>query len=313
MDNTLCILACDFSYYRPGFALLSYDKDMRKAKIQETSNVDNKNAAGKKKLHGQILSEIATELRRLLTKNADGQLVREQALSIVTGRGGPTYYNPSTIKILHEVVGIADLYAYGFGQREFAEVSPKGVKKAVTGNSSAEKDEVAAALPQFVGKWDYIGAPWVRHATYYDLYPRKYSVGNGGFSLRSKHLCEIASSVYRKWFSKFPYWWYLLGDDTFYCKTLRFWFRSEVKDVRWPTMEEAAQFSMEHDVGIVPKKPPLGVHSVGFTRYVRQYANVLNGNGLDDLRQRTTWASILYTERRVRPFGSGKMQNITII
>ena len=139
-------------------------------------------------------------------------------------------------------------------------------------------------LEEFVGKWDYIGAPWVRHATYYDLYPRKYSVGNGGFSLRSKHLCEIASSVYRKWFSKFPYWWYLLGDDTFYCKTLRFWFRSEVKDVRWPTMEEAAQFSMEHDVGIVPKKPPLGVHSVGFTRYVRQYANVLNGNGLDDLR-----------------------------
>ena len=91
----------------------------------------------------------------MLTKNTDGQLVREQALSIVTGRGGPTYYNPSTIKILHEVVGIADLYAYGFGQREFAEINPKAVKKAVTGNSSAEKDEVAAALPQFVGEWDY--------------------------------------------------------------------------------------------------------------------------------------------------------------
>ena len=53
------------------------------------------------------------------------------------------------------MVGVADLYAYGFGQREFAEVSPKGVKKAVTGNSSAEKDDVAAALPQFVGEWDY--------------------------------------------------------------------------------------------------------------------------------------------------------------
>lgn len=130
-------------------------------------------------------------------------------------------------------------------------------------------------LEEFVGKWDYVGAPWVKHATYYDLYPRKYSVGNGGFSLRSKHLCEIASSVYKKRFSKFPYWWYLLGDDTFYCKTLRFWCRSAVEAMVWPTPEDAAKFSIECDVGILPDKPPLGFHSVGFMRYASQYHGIL--------------------------------------
>ena len=151
------IVACDFSYYRPGFAILRYYPESRRVKVQETSNIDNKNTAGKKKCHGEILSEIASELRRLFVKVPVGTLVREQALSIVTGYNSAKakYYNPSTIKILHEVVGISDLYAWGFGGRQFDEINPKAVKKAVTGNSSAEKDEVAAALVQFVGEHEY--------------------------------------------------------------------------------------------------------------------------------------------------------------
>ena len=121
-------------------------------------------------------------------------------------------------------------------------------------------------LEEFVGKWDYIGAPWVHHSTYYDLYPKKYRIGNGGFSLRSKRLCEIASQVYKKHFARFPYWWYLLGDDTFYCKTLRFWFRNAVKDLRWPSPEEAALFAVENADDLLPTKQPLGFHQQGFLR-----------------------------------------------
>lgn len=135
--------------------MLDYNEETRKATIIETSNVDNKGYAGKKKCHGEILSEIAKELRRYLEANPDGPIVREQALSIVVGKGSPKYYNPNTIKILHEVVGVSDLYAWGFGQRQFDEIGPKAVKKAITGNGLAEKEEVAAALPQFVGEWEY--------------------------------------------------------------------------------------------------------------------------------------------------------------
>ena len=117
-----------------------------------------------------------------------------------------------------------------------------------------------SGLEEFVGKWDYIGAPWVHHTTYYDIYPYKYCVGNGGFSLRSKRLCEIASRVYKKLFKHLPYWWYILGDDTFYCKTLRFWFRNVVNDIKWPTPEEASCFSIECNQDYIPEDPPLGFH-----------------------------------------------------
>ena len=124
-----------------------------------------------------------------------------------------------------------------------------------------------SGLEEFVGKWDYVGAPWVHHSTYFDLYPYKYCVGNGGFSLRSKRLCEVASRIYRKWFSHLPYWWYVMGDDVFYCKTLRFWFRSAVRGMKWPTLEEASRFSIERNEDFIPRQPPLGFHENGFMLY----------------------------------------------
>ena len=123
-------------------------------------------------------------------------------------------------------------------------------------------------LEEFIGKWDYVGAPWVHHNTYYDIYPYKYCVGNGGFSLRSKRICEVASRVYKKWFRHLPYWWYVLGDDVFYCKTLRFWFRNAVKDMKWPTLDEASQFSIECNEDYIPVIPPLGFHAKGFFKYM---------------------------------------------
>lgn len=85
----------------------------------------------------------------------DGPIVREQALSIVTAKGSPKYYNPNTIKILHEVVGVSDLYAWAKGRRVFDEIGPKAVKKLITGNGLAEKEEVAKGLDAFVGPREY--------------------------------------------------------------------------------------------------------------------------------------------------------------
>ena len=133
-----------------------------------------------------------------------------------------------------------------------------------------------SGLGELVGEWDFVGAPWVHHNTYYDLYPRKYCVGNGGFSLRSKKLCEVSSRTYKKWFSHLPYWWYVAGDDTFYCKTLRFWFRSAVRDMKWPAPEDAATFSIEHDNESLPSSPPLGFHSIGFMKYQKLFPDFIS-------------------------------------
>lgn len=77
-------------------------------------------------------------------------IVREQALD---KQGGPR--NSRVIEVLHKVVGVADLYAWSLGSREFQEIHPKTIKKIVANDQLAEKDVVAAALPQFVGEYEY--------------------------------------------------------------------------------------------------------------------------------------------------------------
>ena len=56
---------------------------------------------------------------------------------------------------MHKVVGVSDLYAWGFGAREFNEIHPKTIKKLVANDQLAEKDVVAKSLVQFVGEREY--------------------------------------------------------------------------------------------------------------------------------------------------------------
>lgn len=77
-------------------------------------------------------------------------IVREQALD---KQGGPR--NSRVIEVLHKVVGVSDLYAWGLGGREFEEIHPKTVKKLVANDQLAEKEVVAEALKQFVGEHEY--------------------------------------------------------------------------------------------------------------------------------------------------------------
>lgn len=76
-------------------------------------------------------------------------MVREKALDHQDRR------KSRVIEVLHKVVGIADLYAWSLGGREFQEIPAVTVKKHITGNHLAEKDEVASALEQFVGHHEY--------------------------------------------------------------------------------------------------------------------------------------------------------------
>lgn len=144
------------------------------------SNVDNKTtSAGKHKCHGEVLSNIATELRRLLVSYPMATLVREEAL-----RKSGTAASGKVLSILNKVVGVSDLYAWAFGNREFEEIPPQTVKKAVTNDANAEKEEVASALEQFVGKQEYacddesdavaVGIAWLIHHEIIDSpYPAK--------------------------------------------------------------------------------------------------------------------------------------------
>lgn len=97
-----------------------------------------------------MLSDIARELRRLLTMYPMAVIVREEAL-----RKSGTAASGKVLSILNKVVGVSDLYAWAMGGREFTEIPPQTVKKFVTDDANAEKEVVASALEQFVGKHEY--------------------------------------------------------------------------------------------------------------------------------------------------------------
>ncbi len=129
-------------------------------------------------------------------------------------------------------------------------------------------------LGDFLGKFDYVGAPWPGHTTYYDLFPYpKFGVGNGGFSLRSKGICQTVSRLYSRYASRIPYNW-LFVEDVFYCKTLRLMAPSAYRDLKFPIIEEAAKFSIECEIPSLPNPPiPFGFHAEkGFRNYQAIFA-----------------------------------------
>lgn len=120
---------------RPGFAVLKYLTKERRAVVVKMSFINNKYS---RKTHGQILGEIAHELHVYLKEYPEATLIREEALYSTT-KG-----TVKTVAVLHKVVGVSDLYAWASDGREFQEISPLTVKKLITGNAKAEKEEVAA-------------------------------------------------------------------------------------------------------------------------------------------------------------------------
>ena len=132
---------------------------------------------------------------------------------------------------------------------------------------------VNPGLENFIGTYDYVGAPWPGHCHLKDWFPYpKYGVGNGGFCLRSKRICEQAARSYNAFWRYLPYNW-LVGDDVFYCKTMPFLSRYWRREFRFPTVTEAIKFSIEAiPPGIAIDIPPLGFHSDhGFFQYVKHF------------------------------------------
>ena len=101
------------------------------------------NNHGEKKCHGQILAEIYAMITELAVDVA--VFVREKGFSRF----------PHETQALFKVVGVADLAAWTTCQTEFVEIAPTTVKKLLAGSGKATKEEVAAALETYVGKYDY--------------------------------------------------------------------------------------------------------------------------------------------------------------
>ena len=123
---------------------------------------------------------------------------------------------------------------------------------------------IRGGLEEFVGKWDYIGAPimcdgWKRKL----CFALNLASYNGGFSLRSKRYCEYVS----KWWFRFGHLWLSprsrhIGEDFVYCFLARLNPYAWLK-FRFPSEREAWCFSFDSLNGAthLPKGIlPFGLH-----------------------------------------------------
>ena len=93
--------------------------------------------------HGELLSGIHAHLTQL-SENAD-VFVREKGFSRFAHE----------TQALYKVIGLSDLAAWHAKNESYHEIAPSMIKKLLTGNGKASKEEVASALEQYVGKQEY--------------------------------------------------------------------------------------------------------------------------------------------------------------
>lgn len=96
-------------------------------------------------------------------------------------------------------------------------------------------------------RYDYIGAPWPKHNH------GEHNVGNGGFSLRTKRLCEEVSTHNYNYFDGD------IAEDVFICQKLRP--TLEEKKFYFPHESIASHFSAE---SYVYRYPTFGFHNIRF-------------------------------------------------
>ena len=122
-----------------------------------------------------------------------------------------------------------------------------------------------SGLEKFIGKYDYIGAPWI--LTRDDWITRmlmwhRSPVGGGGFSLRSRKLFEIGAWYYHRRYKLIPNC-YLLYEDIYFTKFLTSFERLYRDVIRIAPVNVAAEFSLEDNVEAYQQfgGKPLGFHS----------------------------------------------------
>lgn len=134
------ILAMDLSMNCPSFAVLETVGD--RIKILEVVHVYNKS---NKKSHGQKLNEIADALTKMILDHklteAEVHVVREKGFSKFA----------MTTQTLFRVVGVSDLMIYALLRRgDIEEITPTSVKKLVTGDGKASKEDVEDGVRKYL-------------------------------------------------------------------------------------------------------------------------------------------------------------------
>ena len=142
------IVGADLSLNRPGFCVIRYAHGS--IKLEKITCVDNK--VNSKKTRGQKLLENVAMLKSLCDEYKPIYFVREA--SIKNARFGQRSGTAARTGI-SETVGVMDLFVWENSKTEWQEIYPTSIKKCITNNGRATKEDVAKALPNYVGDVEY--------------------------------------------------------------------------------------------------------------------------------------------------------------
>lgn len=135
------ILSIDSSLACPAFAVCEVNLTERSIKVIEVSHLKTNS----KKSTGYRLFQIAQHVQGLFDEYDFDAIVIEK---------GFNRFATATQQI-QRTVGVLLVLIYRNGIDAVEELSPTSVKKYVTGNGKASKEELATALESYVGKLTY--------------------------------------------------------------------------------------------------------------------------------------------------------------
>ena len=127
-------------------------------------------------------------------------------------------------------------------------------------------------LDRFVGKWDFIGAPYVRDKFIPRLAARVLNlwISNGGFSLRSKKMCDLAAKYWREQYHSYPDC-HAVGEDAYYTETLIKEKREYRRSMKLADNRSAIAFAWDCVVPWNVRELPFGFHRAEtFAEFVRR-------------------------------------------
>ena len=122
---------------------------------------------------------------------------------------------------------------------------------------------IRGGVEEFIGKWDYVGAPFVRDKPWQFIADLMLiNVENGGFCMRSRRCCEATAQRFQVLKDRLPESAWKL-EDQFYCRYARknLWHRLKYS---FAPASKAREFSFIDVEGLIDmktlRKIPLGIH-----------------------------------------------------
>lgn len=138
------VIGADLGLKRPGFCKLTVEKTDNETRLTDIKLLSIDNKDDRKKCHGQLIDEIMKEFTAFIPEEQDIPcfFVREHEISKQKNMGE---------RYISKVIGMMDWLIYRLNTFWDDSLYPVTIKATVAGSGKATKEDVANALPLYVG------------------------------------------------------------------------------------------------------------------------------------------------------------------